>query len=187
MTADATAVPVSELTRRLADTPKEFTDDATSLVAVAGDVLLRTGIGTLDPALLAGLDRYRGNVRAMALLACWLVADDRLLAASAEPVRGVLRLLTETVPELAEVARAAFVPADPDRREELARLALRDLGVAPAGENAAESADRLSTVDSVRRTEVLRAARDAEQRAQAVRQAIAEKRAQEAAARYTQV
>jgi hypothetical protein len=123
----------------------------------------------------------------MALLACWVVADEQLLAASPDPVRGIRRLLEETVPALRKVVRAKSVPSDPDRREELARLVLRDLGVLPEGENEAEAADRLSTVDSVRRVEVMQAAKAAEERAAAVRNAMEEKRAQEAAARYTQV
>jgi len=177
---------VTALTRRLADTPKEFADDATALVAVAGDVLLRAA-GAVDPAWLDDLAAYTDNERALALLACWLVYDERLLAASPDPVRGIRHLLAETVPALAQVVRAASVTTDPDRREELARLALRDLGVAPDGENPAEAADRLATVDSVRRAEVLRAAQAAEERAAAVRKAMEEKRAAEAAARYTQV
>lgn len=176
---------VNALIRRLADTPKEFTSDETALVAVAGDVLLRTG--ALDSAWLSDLDAYTVNERALALLACWVVSDESLLAASPDAFGGVKRLLGDTVPALAQVVRASSVTADPDRREELARLAMRDLGVAPEGENPAEAVDRLATVDSVRRVEVLRAAQAAEQRAAAVRKAMAEKRAQEAAARYTQV
>jgi hypothetical protein len=186
MSTDPAAVSVADLTRRLADTPKEFTDDATVLTAVAGDVLLRAA-GTVDPRWLPRLDEYAGNRKAVALLACWVVADDRLLAASPDPVRGIKRLLAETVPALHEVVRAKALTADPDRREELARLALRDLQVRPEGENEAEAVDRLSTVDSVRRAEVLRAAREAEARAAAVRKAMEEQRAKEAAARYTQV
>lgn len=179
------SISVTALTRRLADTPKEFTDEATVLTAVAGDVLLRTG--PLDPAWLDDLDAYTANERGLALLVCWVVADDRVLAASPDPAGRIRTLLGDTVPALAQVVRASSVPADPDRREELARLVLRDLGVLPEGENEAEAVDRLSTVDSVRRVEVMRAAKAAEERAAAVRKAMEDKRAQEAAARYTQV
>lgn len=186
MNSDPPAVSVADLTRRLADTPKEFTDDATVLTAVAGDVLLRAA-GTVDPRWLTQLDEFAGNRRAMALLACWVVADDRLLAASPDPGRGIERLLAETIAALHKVVRAKSLTTDPDRREELARLVLRDLGVLPEGENEAEAADRLSTVDSVRRAEVLQAAKEAQKRAAAVRKAMEEQRAKEAAARYTQV
>ena len=64
---------------------------------------------------------------------------------------------------------------DPDRREELARVTLRALSLTPAGETAAQAADRLSTVDSVRRHEVLLAAKAAEERAAAVRKAMEER------------
>jgi hypothetical protein len=76
---------------------------------------------------------------------------------------------------------------DPDRREELARLTLRALSLLPAGETVSRAADRLSTVDSVKRHEVLQAAKAAEERAAAVRKAMEEERAREAAARYSQV
>lgn len=59
--------------------------------------------------------------------------------------------------------------SDPDRREELARITLRALGLPVAGETPAQSEDRLSTVDSVHRQEVLVAAREAEERAAAIR------------------
>jgi hypothetical protein len=76
---------------------------------------------------------------------------------------------------------------DPDRREELARVTLRALSLAPAGETKSQAADRLSTVDSIKRHEVLLAAKAAEERAAAVRKAMEEERSREAAARYSQV
>jgi hypothetical protein len=64
---------------------------------------------------------------------------------------------------------------------------MRALSVTPSGESSAQAADRLSTVDSVKRHEVLLAAKAAEERAEAVRKAMAEERSREAAARYSQV
>jgi hypothetical protein len=45
--------------------------------------------------------------------------------------------------------------AGTDRREELARLCLRALGLRPAGETAAQAEDRLATLNSVERRRVL--------------------------------
>jgi hypothetical protein len=61
------------------------------------------------------------------------------------------------------------------------------LSLLPAGETPERAADRLSAVDSVKRHEVLIAAKAAEERAVAVRKAMEEDRAREAASRYSQV
>ena len=73
----------------------------------------------------------------------------------------------------------AFV-TDPDRREELARLCLKALGLRPAGETIAQAEDRLATLNSVERESVRKATAAAEQRAQAIREAMARKAEDEA-------
>ena len=182
-----TEVPVARLTRRLADTPQDFLADPASVAvpAVVSDVLLMAGGRPMDAAQAERFEADEPRWRRLVLVACWLLADPDLLARGPEALTRWL-----TAPELLELSRlvdpARFVQ-DPDRREELARLALRGLSLRPAGESPAQAADRLSTVDSVRRQEVLVAAKAAEERAAAVRRAMEEQRAKEAAARYSQV
>lgn len=174
-------VTVSRLTRRLADTPPDFLDpSAVSVPAVVSDVLLMSGG---DP--LTEVGTFTGGNRRLTLIlvACWLLADPELRP---PPDRARAFLATGLAKLAALVPPMRFV-TDPDRREELARLTLHALGIAPAGETAAQAEDRLSTVDSVRRREVLVAAQDTEKRAQAVRKAMEEQAAKEAAARYSQV
>jgi hypothetical protein len=119
------------------------------------------------------------------LVTCWLLADPALLACGpAAPARWLTGRDLFTLSLLVDPLRFVL---DPDRREELARVTLRALSVQPAGESPEQSADRLSTVDSVRRQEVLIAAQVAEERAAAVRRAMEDQRAAEAAARYSQV
>lgn len=182
-----TDVPVPRLTRRLADTPQDFLTDPAhvALPAVVSDVLLMAGgrpMGATEAARFAdGEPRWQRLV----LVACWLLADPDLLACGPA---ALTRWLTS--PELLKLSGLVDPPRfvqDPDRREELARLALRALSLRPAGESPEQAADRLSTVDSVRRQEVLVAAKAAEERAAAVRRAMEEQRAKEAAARYSQV
>lgn len=176
-------ITVARLTRRLADTPRDFLAEPhqVSVAAVVSDVLRMSGGSGLGSAL-PGLER---NASRLVLITCWLAADDELLAAGrAVELR---ELLTTGLGRLAALVDAGKFVSDPDRREELARITLRALGLAVAGETPAESEDRLSTVDSVRRQEVLVAAREAEERAAAIRKAMEEKRAEEAAARYSQV
>ena len=74
---------------------------------------------------------------------------------------------------------------DGDRREELVRLCLSELGIRPAGETVDEATDRLNTLDSVERVNVVRKTRKAEARARKIREEMARKRAEEAAARYS--
>src|SRR5205823_9927264 len=88
-----------------------------------------------------------------------------------------LAFLSDGVGELAELVPATAVVSDPDRREELARLCLKSLGLRPAGESEEQSADRLTTLSSAERQRVVNAARKAEARAQKVRDEIARRKA----------
>jgi hypothetical protein len=128
---------------------------------------------------------FRGEDRRLTLIlvTAWLLADPELNP----PPDRARALLSTGLAELAGVVPPVRFVTDPDRREELARLTLHALGITPAGETAAQAEDRLSTVDSVRRRNVLLAAREAEKRAQAVRKAMEEQAAREAATRYSQV
>lgn len=174
-------VTVSRLTRRLADTPPDFLDPSTvSVPAVVSDVLLMSGG---DP--LTEVGTFTGGTRRLTLIlvTAWLLADPELRP----PPDRARTLLATGLAKLATLVPPAKFVNDPDRREELARLTLHALGMTPAGETPAQAEDRLSTVDSVRRNEVLLAARDAEKRAQAVRKAMEEQAARESAARYSQV
>ena len=64
-------------------------------------------------------------------------------------------------------------------------VALARLGLRPAGETIAQAQDRLTTLSSAERQRVMRAARAAEERARAIREALVRKAAQESADKYT--
>jgi hypothetical protein len=74
---------------------------------------------------------------------------------------------------------------DPKRREEIVRSLLAVLELIPEGETEAQADDRLTRVSSAQRKRLLAAAREAEARAEVVREALAAKAAQEAADKYT--
>jgi hypothetical protein len=171
-----TEVPVARLTRRLADTPTDFLSETAVVPAVVSDVLLMAGGAALTSAEVDG---------GLVLITCWLVTDPALLACG--PAALSAWLTAKELTRLSELVPPLNFVRDPDRREELARLTLRALSLTPAGETPAQAADRLSTVDSIKRHEVLQAAKAAEERAEAVRKAMEEERAREAAARYSQV
>lgn len=180
-----TEIPVARLTRRLADTPPDFLADTVVAPAVVSDVLLMSGGNALNATEAVEFVENEPRRRRLVLVTCWLVADPTLLARG--PAALSAWLSSPDLATLAQLVDPVKFVRDPDRREELARLTLRALSLSPAGETTAQATDRLSTVDSVRRHEVLLAAKAAEERAAAVRKAMEEKRAREAAARYSQV
>ena len=192
--------PLETLTRRLAETPEDFLAEprvgdtgSVHVAAVVHDLLARLGNplsargarGVTSPGRDPRDDRPRF---ALALVLCWLLDDDwfRQTPPSEAATSGTLRLLGEETAELAAggppVAR--FL-TDPDRREELARLALARFGARPAGETVTQAQDRLTTLSSVERSRVLRASRAAEERARAVREALTKQAAAESADKDT--
>jgi len=187
--------PILEaLTRRLAETPEEFLAEPRvgdvgqiHTAAVVGDLLRLLGhdVPARDLAPFSGSDR-RGdrNRLGITLVLAWLLADDWFVRRRPDAA-ALLALLGPTAGELAEQIAATTLVADPDRREELARVALARLGLRPAGETIAQAQDRLTTLSSAERQRVMRAARAGEERARAIREALVRKAAQESADKFT--
>ena len=182
-----TEVAVARLTRRLTDTPTDFLADPMSIAvpAVVSDVLLMAGGSPLDADKASRFEVNEPRWRRLVLVTCWLVTDPALRASGPRMLSEWL--FSRTLFTLSLLVDPLSFVRDPDRREELARITLRALSLTPAGESREQSDDRLSTVDSVKQHEVLLAAKAAEERAAAVRKAMEEDRAREAAARYSQV
>jgi hypothetical protein len=191
--------PLESIIRRIAETPAEFllaprigTAGDIHVPAVVNDTLKRLGIAIPVPdlAIFAGRDPKTDRVRlSITLLACWTIADEALRPGSSEKGSSewadVMVLLRDDASELAANTTAAKIVQDADRREELARLALARLGLRPAGETLAQAQDRLTTLSSAERTRLLKASRQAEERASAIRAALARKAAEESADKWT--
>jgi hypothetical protein len=181
--------PLERLMRRLAETPHEFL--AEPRMGQAGTVATAALVGDLLRSLghdvsAADLEGFGGDRNRLMLTAVtvWLLADD--WAAAAAPDRATLAgLLGERVAELAAASRADLFVADAERREELARTALAALALVPEGETAAQAADRLSAVSAAERSRLLRASREAEERARTIREALIRKAAEESADKFT--
>lgn len=118
-------------------------------------------------------------------VATWLLHDDWFLARPALSSAAWDLLLSDSLQSLSKLVRADVIVNDADRREELTRVCLRALGLRPFGETEAQALDRLTTLDSVERDRVIRNTRSAEARTRQIREAMARKAAQEAAARYS--
>lgn len=181
------------LVRRLAETPLEFLAEprignkgAVNVAAVVNDTLLALGQNGLTGSDAQGFqskdakqDRNRLQV---ALIGAWLLYDEWFRQHPEANVHA-LDFFKDEVAALSAVTNAQKFISDPDRREELARVALSALGLRPQGETVTQAQDRLTTLNAAERERVIQAARAAEQRAQAVREAMAKKAAEEAAAK----
>ncbi len=182
------------LTHRLADTPAEFLAEpriggagAVFVPALVNDLLQRFG-ARADIAVLKRFEstnaRADRNRLALVCIAVWLLADEWFAAQGIAPL-AVSDVLGETLTELAAATPAHKFVNDPDRREELARVLLARLGYRPQDETVAQATDRLSGISGTERQRLLRASRDAEARARAIREALAKIAAEESADKWT--
>jgi hypothetical protein len=186
------------LLRRLVETPSEFLAEPligkageVDVAAVVWDVLRQQSLGSLPVEELARFrpkgaqGKTQRDALRLTLLACWLLSDEGFRG-RADRTAAVRRFLTDTVPLLAPYLPVDRVVNDADRREELARRLLNELGLRPAGETEAQALDRLQTLDTAERARVLSATAVAERRAREIREAMARQRAADAASRFTE-
>lgn len=191
---DREGPPLEVVLRRIAEVPPDFlpasdmpSGGPASLPAVVHDVAASLGV-TLDPTELAVFAPAGGKTgagpRAYVALICWVLADPWFSSFTPDK-DALLRMLRQISVDLAGYGTAQRSREDPERREELGRLVLGYLGYRPAGETVAQAQDRLSSVSAVERARVLKASRDAEERARAIRAALVKKAADEAADKWT--
>jgi hypothetical protein len=183
------------LTRRLTECPAEFVAEPrigssgqVQVAAVVADLVRDLGGPPLTRAQADAFaprtaDQHR-NWLALVLIAAWLLHDPWFREQRRFGEQAI-DFLTAGAAQLAGFTQAPLFVSDADRREELARVVLRDLGLRPAGESVAQASDRLATLNTAERQRVMKAARQAEERAEAVRAAMAKKAADEAAAQYS--
>lgn len=95
------------------------------------------------------------------------------------------RFLIQEIPTLSGVVAVEHLDQQEERREELIRRALAIFGCRLPSESSSEAEDRLRQVDSIERRRVMLAAAEREKRARKVREAMAKKAAEEAAAKVS--
>jgi hypothetical protein len=184
---------LASLVHRLAECPPEFLEEPrigdSGRIVVAAVVfdlvadLGGVGISNVHLPFRSG-DPADRNAMRIVLVVCWLLHDTwfrarRDLGAAAHA------FLIEEPPLLAPVVDALRFVTDPDRREELVRHCLARLGLRPKGETEEQAADRKTALDSVERRRLVEETRAATLRAERVREEIARKAAEEAAAKAT--
>jgi len=176
------------LAHRLSECPADFLAEpgTVDVAAVVSDLSRALGGTLLAPPQLARFrDAGAAGVRRLrvALVASWLLYDPwfrgrKTFAAAA------VAFLDHGLDDVAPLVDAPKFVSDPDRREELVRIALRALGLRPAGESEAQAEDRLTTLNSVERNRVVQETRAAQERVRQIREAMKKKAAEEAAAAY---
>jgi hypothetical protein len=192
---DAEGPLLEDLTRRLAECPAEFLAEPrigasgrVQVAAVVADLVRDLGGPPLTRAQAEAFQPRSAeghrNWLALVLIAAWLLHDDWFRAEKRFGA-GAAEFILAGAAQLAAFTQAPLFVSDPDRREELVRVVLRDLGLRPAGETPAQAADRLNTLNTAERQRVMQAARQAEERSEAIRAAMAKKAADEAAAQYS--
>jgi hypothetical protein len=186
--------PLEVLTRRLSECPAEFlaeprigTVGSIHVSAVVFDLIRDLGgspVTAAQAALFEPKDAKKTrNWLSLVLITSHLLHDPWFRARVTFSGEAISFLATELV-ELAQVVQSPRFVSDPDRREELARLTLNALGLRPAGESIAQAQDRLTTISTLERQHVIRAARAAEERMRQIREAMAKKAAEEAADKW---
>lgn len=190
---DAEGPDLEVLLRRLTDCPREFLGlaagkatgaDLRAIVCDALRPMMRDSPPELNKTALAAAVAGPIARQTVVSIVCWLIRDDWFVTQPRLSRTWWSLLESDELTRLAALVKPEKLVDDADRREELARIVLRLLGLRPRGETVAQAADRLTTLDSVERDRVLRATAAAEKRAREVREAMARAKAQDAASRY---
>lgn len=178
------------LTHRLAECPPEFLfpPGQIDVIAIVCDLLRAFGMdpspNDVSPSLRPDQTPTSMNRLRLISVATWLLYDPWFLGRQTIS-SGIWPFLHAGLNDLAALVPVEGILKDPDRREELARLCLKHLGLRPDGETLEQATDLLNTLDSVERLRVLGKTRDAEARARRIREQMAKDAARAAAARYS--
>lgn len=182
---------LESLLLRLANTPEEFLTaprrgrkGRVHVGAVVADLCRSLGHEPDEDALLRLQREGSDNSLSVTLLLCWLLADDSLRQSGAA-LAGITELLDAGARALAEETPSTAFTRDVERREELVRTLLKRLELVPRGESEVQADDRLTSLSAAERARVLAASRAAEERARAVREALARKAAEESADKWS--
>jgi hypothetical protein len=184
---------VEQLTRHLSECPSSFLAEPRigkhgeiHVEAVITDLLLDLGGAMLSQEerkwLLGAKPEDRNRLR-LTLVIAWLCHDVWFRnQRRAAPL--VWEWIKRDAAPLAALVAADLYVSDPDRREELVRMAIQALGERPDGETEHQAADRLQTLSSVERARVIQETLAQQERARKIREEMKRREAEEAAARY---
>jgi len=117
---------------------------------------------------------------------CYIFEDNFFTEKQSEAELIKSFLLSPGLIELSKTVKSAdeFID-DPERREEICRMALNALNYFPQGETEKNAEDRLLTLASVERRKILTRTGEARERAKQLREAMMRKEAEEAASKMS--
>lgn len=119
---------------------------------------------------------------------CWLITDPELSGVvGTAPGGQIVRSLATFATLVDAVPLRSWFGDDPERHEEVARALLRSFGIRPRGESHDVAEDSWMSLSSSLRERALRLAATEQLQAAELARRLAEQRAREAAARYTNV
>ncbi|MDX2225932.1 MAG: hypothetical protein SFY92_02360 [Verrucomicrobiae bacterium] len=180
------------LLQRLAATPEDFLAEPSihghgviHVEAVVHDIVRSFGQSSPDRfAFLIASEHSQRNLLSLAAVLAWLMGDPFFVGQRLSP-DAVIDRIQKVSEELSAFVNAQSCVDDPERREETVRLMLSKFQMRPAGETQEQAQDRLTTISSRERSRVVEASRRAQERAKAIREALARKAAEEAADKWT--
>ncbi|MEO7446974.1 MAG: hypothetical protein ABI336_01770 [Humibacillus sp.] len=179
------------LTDRLVATPQPFLRAETVTEAVLRDGLELVLTDPLTAGGLAGVRRLAAAAlpeRLARHVAVHLLTDASLRPLlAARRTADLLDAISHFSALTAAVPLRQWFGDDPERHEEVVRALLRCLALRPRGETHTQAEDRWQSVSTSLRSDALRLAALEQARADALALALADKRAQEAAAQYSHV
>jgi len=190
---------IHRLTHRLTECPQEFLAEpyirgrgTVRVHAVVADLMAELGAPLWSEKVfdkMIAREPAQRNWQRLLLIGAWLLFDPWFREHDGledglwfEPA---FRWLNEGLDDLSELVEAEACVTEPDRREELARRCLAALDLRPDGESHKQAQNRLATLDTVAQLALLRQSQDRQARADKLRKKMEEKRAAEAAARYS--
>jgi hypothetical protein len=188
---------VDAVSTRLSSVPGDFLLPDVDLIALAGDVLGQEALDTRAPttgsvatsSLREVLEQANGadESRPAAAIALWVWASEDVVAAFRPPLprAAAARAIAALAFRLAPAVPVNDWLVDAERREEAARLLLLWAGALPSGEDVDTARARWERLDSLAHDSAMRAMLEEQRHRLEVQRVLREKRAAEAAARYT--
>jgi len=125
------------------------------------------------------------NFLRITAICCYIFTYDWFILNGISTSKVLLFLRDNKLIDLAEIVDYNEFIQDMERREEIVRFCLDGIDLFPKGENKIIAKDRLTTLDSIERKRIIEKSRKAQERSRQLREAMARKRAQEAASKMT--
>jgi len=160
-----------------------------NIPAIISDLIFDMGGDIPSPQSLSFFLKHPKNTNLNFLritaICCYIFTYDWFILNGISTSKVLLFLRDNKLIDLAEIVDYNEFIQDMERREEIVRFCLDGIDLFPKGENKIIAKDRLTTLDSIERKRIIEKSRKAQERSRQLREAMARKRAQEAASKMT--